>query len=56
LEDVIAFYGELLLGTPPSAAFRARLHKALGSKAALEPEMVRRVVVLILASPEAQLG
>ncbi|HEY7154366.1 MAG TPA: DUF1800 domain-containing protein [Gemmataceae bacterium] len=56
LEDVIAFYGELLLGTPPSEAFRARLHKALGSKAALEPETVRRVVVLILASPEAQLG
>ncbi|HEY7427079.1 MAG TPA: DUF1800 domain-containing protein [Gemmataceae bacterium] len=56
LEDAIAFYGQLLLGAPPSASFRARLHEALGSKAALEPETVRRVVVLILASPEAQLG
>jgi len=56
LEDVIAFYGELLLGMPPNEAFHARLHKALGAKAALEPETVRRVVALILASPEAQLG
>jgi uncharacterized protein (DUF1800 family) len=56
LEDIISFYGELLLGAVPSAAFRERLRKALASKAALEPETVRRVVVLILASPEAQLG
>jgi len=56
LEEIIGFYGELLLGAPPSAAFRERVHKALGAKAALDSEMVRRVVVLILASPEAQLG
>jgi hypothetical protein len=56
LEDIIGFYGELLIGTPPSAAFRGRLRKALGDKSALEPEIVRRVVVLILASPEMQLG
>jgi uncharacterized protein (DUF1800 family) len=55
-EDVIDFYGELLLGASPSPAFRERLHKALGTKTALEPETVRRVVVLMLASPEAQLG
>lgn len=55
-EDAIGFYGELLLGAPPSAAYRVRLRKALGPKAALEPETIRRVVVLMLASPEAQLG
>jgi uncharacterized protein (DUF1800 family) len=56
LEDVIRFYSELLVGAAPSAAFRERLHKALGTKAALDSETARRVVVLILASPEAQLG
>lgn len=56
LEDVIGFYGKLLLGVPPSAAFRARLRKALGGKTALGPETVRRVVVSILASPEWQIG
>ncbi len=56
VEEIIGFYGELLLGTSPSSALRSRLHKALETKAALEPEMVRRVVVLLLASPEAQLG
>jgi uncharacterized protein (DUF1800 family) len=54
--DAVGFYGELLLGAPPSAALRDRLRKALGAKATLEAETVRRVVVLILASPEAQLG
>jgi uncharacterized protein (DUF1800 family) len=56
LEDVIGFYGELLLGVSPTPALRARLHKALGARAALKPDTVRRVVVLILASPAAQLG
>ncbi len=32
LEDVVAFYGELLLGAAPSPAYRERLHKALGAK------------------------
>jgi uncharacterized protein (DUF1800 family) len=56
MEDVIAFHGELLLGAAPSSAFRARLIKALGAKGTLEPETARRVVVLLLASPEGQLG
>jgi uncharacterized protein (DUF1800 family) len=56
LDDIIHFYGELLLGIAPSAAFLGRLHKALEAKATLDSEIVRRVVVLILASPEAQLG
>ena len=56
VEDIIHFYGELLLGAAPSAAFFGRLHKALETKATLDSEIVRRVVLLILASPEAQLG
>jgi hypothetical protein len=56
LEDVVGFYGELLLGLSPSPAFRARLHKALGARAELTPQTARRVVILVLASPEAQLG
>jgi uncharacterized protein (DUF1800 family) len=56
LDDIINFYGELLLGAAPSAAFLGRLSKALETKATLDSEIVRRVVVLILASPEAQLG
>jgi uncharacterized protein (DUF1800 family) len=56
LDDMIRFYGELLIGTSPSQTFRARLHKALGAKTQFESETARRVVVLILASPEAQLG
>ena len=56
VDDVIGFYGELLLGMSPSPAFRERLHKVLGPKTALEAETARRIVVLILASPEAQVG
>lgn len=55
-EAIVGFYGELLLGASPSAAFRGRLQKALAAKTALEPEMARRLIVLILASPEGQLG
>jgi uncharacterized protein (DUF1800 family) len=56
LDDIITFYGELLLGAAPATAFRQRLHKAQETKAVIDSELVRRVVVLILASPEAQLG
>jgi hypothetical protein len=56
LDDIVSFYGELLLGAPPSRALRDRLRKALGAQTTLEADTVRRVVVLILASPEAQLG
>jgi uncharacterized protein (DUF1800 family) len=56
LDDSVNFYSELLLGSSPGSALRARLYKALGTRAAPEPDIVRRVVVLLLASPEAQLG
>jgi hypothetical protein len=54
--DVGAFHSELLVGVRPGEGFRKRLDAALGSKAAVSPEMVRRIVTLILASPEGQLG
>ena len=54
--EAIDFYSELLLGTSPTPAFSERLHKALGGTATLVAETARRIVVLILASPEAQLG
>jgi uncharacterized protein (DUF1800 family) len=56
LEDAITFYAELILGAPPSPAYRDRLRKALGAKTALDADTVRRAVVLFLGSPEAQLG
>jgi uncharacterized protein (DUF1800 family) len=56
LDDVLTFYGELLLGTPPDSALRQRLHKALGPGAGLQPATVRSVVTLFLAAPEGQLG
>jgi hypothetical protein len=56
LDDIVNFYGQLLLGAPPNPSLRDRLRKALGAHAAPESETARRVDVLILASPEAQLG
>jgi uncharacterized protein (DUF1800 family) len=53
LPDLIAFCGDLLLtGARPDD----RVAAALGAKAPLTPETARRAVVLILASPEAQLA
>jgi uncharacterized protein (DUF1800 family) len=55
LKEALGFYAELLLGTTPSPDFRARLDRVL-AKTQLGAETARRAVVLILASPEAQLG
>ncbi len=53
LADFISFCGDLLLtGARPDD----RVAAALGAKATLTPEAARRAVVLILASPEAQLA
>jgi uncharacterized protein (DUF1800 family) len=56
LAAVLDWYGELLLGAPPAAAWRDRLLTALGPKAAAEPDPARRALALLLASPEAQLA
>jgi uncharacterized protein (DUF1800 family) len=55
LEDVITFYAELLLGGVPSVRWRERVYASLGTKA-LSADTARRVVVLVLSSPEAQLA
>jgi uncharacterized protein (DUF1800 family) len=52
----VAFYAELLLGAPPDQARREEILGALGREAPSEPEMVRRAVAWILASPPAQLA
>jgi hypothetical protein len=55
LDAILTFYSELLLGSPPSSAWRDRIGDALGLKATAEPEILRRAVALMLASPEAQI-
>ena len=56
LPAIIGFFGELLLGELPSAAWRDRLLATLGPKATATDEDCRPAVALVLASPEAQLG
>src|SRR5439155_25626173 len=56
LADVATFHAELFLGAVPGDGWRDRLLAALGPKPALTPDNARRVVTLVLASPEAQLG
>jgi len=56
LEDIVNFYAELLLGGRVSPAWCERILTSLGTKATASPETARRGVILILASPEAQLG
>jgi uncharacterized protein (DUF1800 family) len=56
LDALVTFYAELLLGGVPSAAWRERLLAGLGKRPALKPDTARRVVILVLASPEAQLA
>jgi uncharacterized protein (DUF1800 family) len=56
LEDILAWYGELLFGSPPAKPWHDRLLMAVGPKATVEPDTVRRLLALMLASPEAQLA
>jgi uncharacterized protein (DUF1800 family) len=54
LDAVAAYYADLLLGGVPSPRWRERLLAAIGDK--LSPDTARRVVILTLSSPEAQLA
>ncbi|WP_422923037.1 DUF1800 domain-containing protein [Singulisphaera sp. PoT] len=54
-DGVIAFCGELLLGSPPSQAWHDRIAAALGPDSSWGPDLARRAAALIVASPEAQL-
>jgi uncharacterized protein (DUF1800 family) len=56
LDDLVSFYVQLLLGNDQEAAWRERLARAARPGKVLDEETSRRVVVLILASPEAQLN
>jgi uncharacterized protein (DUF1800 family) len=56
LESAITFFAELLLGSPPAAAWRKKLLAALGPKPALDAKTLRWVVQILLASPDAQLA
>jgi uncharacterized protein (DUF1800 family) len=56
LADLATFPAELLLGAVPGGGWRDRLLAALGPKPTRTPDSARRVVALVLASPEAQLG
>jgi uncharacterized protein (DUF1800 family) len=53
--DVMAFYTRLLLGAEPTPAWRERLTAAL-DPTVKEEGHARRMVALVLAMPEAQLG
>ena len=56
LDDVVAFYCDLLLGRRPDEGFHKRLNAALGTNTLMSPETARRIVTLILASPQGQLA
>jgi uncharacterized protein (DUF1800 family) len=52
LEEVLTFFGRLLMGTEPDPTWRKRLLAALGPGARAEPATVRRLVAWLLTSPE----
>ncbi len=54
-DAVITFCAELLLGRSPGQAWHDRIAAALGPESSWGPELGRRAVALIVASPEAQL-
>jgi hypothetical protein len=56
LDDVVTFYAGLLLGIHPDRAWRERFVRALGHAPAMDAEIGRRILVLLLASPEAQMA
>jgi uncharacterized protein (DUF1800 family) len=56
LDELIAFYYELLFGRAPQPEALKRLKSSLGPQVDVEAKTVRQAVILILASPEAQLA
>jgi uncharacterized protein (DUF1800 family) len=55
-DDVIAFYGELFRGAPPTMAERERLLAALRPVSNDAPASARKALALLLAAPEGQLS
>jgi uncharacterized protein (DUF1800 family) len=56
LDDVVAFYAELLTGAAPDPAWGKRLRAALGPRARPDADTARLAVALIAAAPETQLA
>lgn len=54
--DSIAFFAQLFLGAEPGPTWRGRVEEAMGPPSSWGADEARRVVALILACPEAQLG
>jgi hypothetical protein len=52
LDGILTFFSKLLMGMPPARTWRRRLLADLGPSTRAEPEMVRRLVACLLASPE----
>jgi hypothetical protein len=55
-DDLIGFYTRLLFGVEPTAEWRQRIVGAINGSGKGESEHARKVVGLILATPEAQLA
>jgi uncharacterized protein (DUF1800 family) len=55
-DDAIAFYTRLLFGTEPTPEWRQRITASVEDKTKHEGERALRIVALILAMPEAQIG
>jgi uncharacterized protein (DUF1800 family) len=52
---IVAFLSDLILGGPPDAGWLSRVEKSCGPTGQVE-EFARRAAIVILSSPEAQLG
>jgi uncharacterized protein (DUF1800 family) len=55
-KDAVAFYTRLLLGAEPTESWRTRLEAGVKAKGIDRAESARRMVALMLAMPEAQIG
>jgi uncharacterized protein (DUF1800 family) len=56
LDDLVAFFGELLTGAAPEQTWHDRLRAGLGAGAKRDAATVARAVALLVASPEFQLA
>jgi uncharacterized protein (DUF1800 family) len=55
-DDIVSFYTRLLFGIEPAEDWRQRINGATDGKANDEGERARKIVGLMLATPEAQLA
>ena len=55
-DAIITFYAKLFTGEAPSRPWRERIFASLGAKPAVEERLLRKAIVVMLASPEFQLA